>query len=79
MISNGTAAGGLRTANNYFVGGAATIAPTSALPTITDPVVIDASKQPGFAATPIIESNAAGGSPATACRSAPAAASFAGL
>src|SRR5712692_9164441 len=32
-----------------------TIRPTSALPTITDPVTIDGTTQPGFAGTPIIE------------------------
>jgi hypothetical protein len=34
--------------------GPQTISPTSALPTITDPVVIDATGQPGFAGTPLI-------------------------
>jgi CSLREA domain-containing protein len=34
--------------------GAKTIAVTSALPTITDPVTIDGTTQPGFAGTPII-------------------------
>jgi titin len=32
-----------------------TIAPVSSLPTVTDPVVIDATTQPGFAGTPVIE------------------------
>ena len=32
-----------------------TIQPTSALPEITDPVVIDATTEPGFAGTPVIE------------------------
>ena len=35
--------------------GARTISPLSALPVITDPVVIDGTTQPGFAGTPIIE------------------------
>ena len=35
--------------------GVQTIAPTSALPFITDPVVIDGTTQPGFAGRPIIE------------------------
>ncbi len=35
--------------------GQKTIQPASALPTITDPVVIDGTTQPGFAGTPIIE------------------------
>ena len=55
MIRNGTAAAGLRAANNYFSGGVATIAPASALPTISTPMVLDAQKQPGWSAAPIIE------------------------
>ena len=35
--------------------GAQTIAPTSVLPTITDPVVIDGTTQPGFTNAPLIE------------------------
>jgi len=35
--------------------GPQTIAPLSALPTITDPVVIDGTTQPGYAGTPLIE------------------------
>ena len=35
--------------------GAQTIAPTSALPTITDSAVIDATTQPGYAGSPLIE------------------------
>ena len=34
-----------------------TITPTSALPTITDTVIIDGTTQPGFSGTPIIELN----------------------
>jgi titin len=44
--------------------GAQTIAPASALPTITVPVVLDATQQPGFAGHPLIEldgSNAGSG------------------
>src|SRR5262249_47635739 len=37
--------------------GVHTIQPTSALPAITDPVVIDGSTQPGYAGTPLIELN----------------------
>lgn len=40
-------------------GGVQTIMPTSALPTITDPVTIDGMTQPGFAGSPIIELNGA--------------------
>jgi hypothetical protein len=39
---------------NIGGGGVQTIQPTSALPSITDPVIIDGTTQPGFAGTPII-------------------------
>lgn len=39
--------------------GGRTIAPTNALPVITDPVTIDGSTQPGFVSAPIIELNGA--------------------
>jgi hypothetical protein len=45
---------------NIGGGGVQTIAPTSGLPTITDPVIIDGTTQPGFAGSPIIELNGAG-------------------
>lgn len=45
---------------NIGGGGVQTIAPTSALPTITDPVTIDGTTQPGFVGSPIIELNGAG-------------------
>jgi len=35
--------------------GVQTIRPITALPTLTDPVVIDGTSQPGFAGTPLIE------------------------
>ncbi len=57
MISNGTAAAGLRAANNYFVSGVASISPTSTLPTISAPLVLNAQAQPGWTSTPIIELN----------------------
>jgi titin len=41
-------------------GGVQTIVPTAALPTVTDPVVIDGTTQPGFAGTPLIELNGNG-------------------
>jgi Calx-beta domain len=41
--------------------GAHTIAPSQPLPTITDPVTIDGTTQPGFSGTPIIELNGSGG------------------
>jgi hypothetical protein len=37
-----------------------TISPTSALPTITDPVVIDATSQPGYAGSPLVEIDGSG-------------------
>ncbi len=37
--------------------GVRTISPTNALPTITDPAVVDGTTQPGFAGTPLIELN----------------------
>ena len=40
---------------NIGGGGVQTIQPTSALPTITDSVIIDGTTQPGFGGTPIIE------------------------
>ena len=54
MISNGAAAAGLRAANNYFAGGAATITPTTALPTISTAMILDAQKQPGWSSTPVV-------------------------
>jgi hypothetical protein len=42
---------------NIGGGGVQTISPTSALPTITDPVIVDGWTQPGFAGSPIIELN----------------------
>jgi hypothetical protein len=42
---------------NIGGGGVQTIAPLSPLPTITSPVVIDGTTQPGFTGTPIIELN----------------------
>src|SRR5581483_11449800 len=41
-------------------GGAQTISPTSSLPTITGPVSLDATTQPGFAGTPLIQLDGAG-------------------
>lgn len=39
--------------------GVHTISPANALPTITDPVVIDGTSQPGYGGTPLIELNGA--------------------
>jgi hypothetical protein len=60
MIPNGTGAAGLRASLNYFAGGVATVAPASALPTVTDPAVVDATRQPGWWGTPVVELNGAG-------------------
>ena len=65
MISNGTAAAGLRAANNYFSSGVATITTMSALPTISTPMVINAQKQPGWSSSPIIELNGTNASTAS--------------
>jgi hemoglobin-like flavoprotein len=45
---------------NIQPAGVYTIAPLSALPDVTDAVIIDATTQPGFAGTPVIELNGAG-------------------
>jgi FG-GAP-like repeat len=50
---------------NISPGGPQTITPLSALPTITDPVTIDGTTQPGFGGTPIIELNGSSVPPGT--------------
>ena len=60
MIGNGSAAAGLRNTINYFSGGVASIAPASALPTVSAPLVLDAQTQPGWALAPIVELNGTG-------------------
>jgi len=65
MIGNGTSAPGLRTGLNFFASGAATIPLVMALPSITDPIVIDATAQPGYSVTPVVELNGAGTPAAT--------------
>ncbi|MFN2511684.1 MAG: carboxypeptidase regulatory-like domain-containing protein [Pyrinomonadaceae bacterium] len=45
---------------NIGQGGAQTITPVTLLPTITGPLTIDGTTQPGFAGTPIIELNGSG-------------------
>ena len=57
MISNGSAAPGLRASLNYFSGGVATISVATWLPHVTDPIVLDGRTQPGFSNVPIIELN----------------------
>ncbi|HOX58683.1 MAG TPA: right-handed parallel beta-helix repeat-containing protein [Candidatus Paceibacterota bacterium] len=55
-ILDANAANGLDTIIFHIPGtGVRTIAPTSALPSIIDPVVIDGASQPGFAGTPLIQ------------------------
>jgi len=56
ILDSNTSAGTLDTIAFGIPGaGVHTIVPASALPTITDPVVIDGSTQPGFAGAPLIE------------------------
>jgi hypothetical protein len=55
-ILNANATPGFQTIDFAIPGsGVQTIAPTSELPTITEAVTIDATSQPGFAGTPVIE------------------------
>jgi hypothetical protein len=59
-ILDANAASGLDTITFQIPGaGVHTITPANALPSITDPVVIDGTTQPGFAGTPLIEVNGA--------------------
>ena len=56
-----------------------TITPSTALPTISDPVTIDGSTQPGFAGDPIIELNGSqAGANVDGLRITPGTASFQG-
>jgi len=57
ITSANTQAGSDNITFNIPGSGVQTITPLSALPTITSPVVIDGSTQPGFAGTPIIQLN----------------------
>ncbi|MBW4648779.1 MAG: DUF4347 domain-containing protein [Kastovskya adunca ATA6-11-RM4] len=56
-IINANAFTGTDTISFKIGSGVQTITPLSALPTITDAVVIDGTTQPGFSGTPIIELN----------------------
>jgi hypothetical protein len=56
LDSNGNA-GPNTIAFNIGSGGAQTIQPTSALPSITNPAIIDGTTQPGFAGSPLIVLN----------------------
>jgi len=56
MIAAANASAGLdQISFNIPGGGVRSIKPTTQLPTITDPVVIDGTTQPGFVAAPLIE------------------------
>ena len=54
-ILDANASAGLDTINFSIGTGVQTIQPTSGLPAVTDPVVIDGTTQPGFSGSPIIE------------------------
>jgi uncharacterized repeat protein (TIGR01451 family) len=55
MIPNGSGSPGFNPAFNFTVVGVATIAPGAALTTVTDPVILDGSTQPGYSTTPVIQ------------------------
>jgi uncharacterized repeat protein (TIGR01451 family) len=56
MLADGTARPGLKAGYpSQFTGGVATFTPNPAYPTVTDPIALDASLQPGYAGSPIIE------------------------
>jgi parallel beta-helix repeat protein len=55
ILDSNASAGVLDTIAFAIGSGVQTITPLSALPTITDPVVIDGSTQPGYAGTPLID------------------------
>ena len=47
-----------------------TVQPTSALPTVTQPVIIDGTSEPDFAGTPTVELEPCGDDPGRASRTA---------
>ncbi|HEY0100412.1 MAG TPA: Calx-beta domain-containing protein, partial [Pyrinomonadaceae bacterium] len=59
-IMQANATTGRDTINFAISSGLQTIMPTAQLPVITDPLVIDATTQPGFAGQPVIELNCSG-------------------
>src|SRR5437773_9644181 len=60
-LLNSNASAGVADAINFLIGnGAQTISPASPLPTITDPVTIDATTQVGYVGSPLIELNGGG-------------------
>src|SRR5947209_4499764 len=54
-IEQANASAGTDTVDFGIGSGTQTISPASALPTITDPLIIDGTSQPGFSGSPIIE------------------------
>ncbi len=59
ILASNTATGGTNTIDFAIPGtGIQTITPLSPLPTITNPVLIDGTSQPGFAGTPLIDGTA---------------------
>ncbi len=61
MLADGTARPGMKASYpSQFVAGVATISPASSLPAISDPLALDATTQPGWSSTPIVEINGAG-------------------
>ena len=60
FLLNSNAIFGLQTANFSVGSGAITIAPSAALPAITDAVVLDATSQEGFSGAPIVELDGSG-------------------
>jgi hypothetical protein len=59
-IMSANATPGLDTIDFAIGTGAQTISPTSVLPTITDPVSIDGTSQPGYSGTPLVRVDGAG-------------------
>ncbi len=60
ILDSNTSVGVLDTIAFAIGSGVQTITPLSALPIITDPVVIDGTTQPGYAGTPVLEIAGAG-------------------
>src|SRR6185437_6231496 len=58
MLDSEAAAGGMNTIDFGIPGaGVQSIYPTSALPPLVNPVLIDGTSQPGYAGSPVIEVN----------------------
>ena len=66
MLADGTSRPGLKAAYaSQFTSGVASINVTTALPTITEPIILDAGLQPGYTSVPMIELNGTGTSAGT--------------